>query len=123
LQIQGSYQSGFITKIDLTRPKLSRGLRQRGAYTLPKATKISETGSDIYYAETLPMVGTSKLATDAYGQLAGVPGLHVVGGAVLSQLAAKTLHLQSWLTLTGLSNIWYRSRLLNKSKLVSCSMH
>jgi choline dehydrogenase-like flavoprotein len=89
LQIQGGYQTGFIAKVELTRLKLSRGFRQLGAYALPGGAKISEPGSDIHYAGTLPMGGKSKLATDAYGQLSGVPGLYVVDGAVLPQLAAK----------------------------------
>ena len=60
-----------------------------GAYALPGGARVSEPGSDIHYAGTLPMGGNSRLATDAQGQVVGIPGLHIADGAILPQLAAK----------------------------------
>jgi choline dehydrogenase-like flavoprotein len=89
LQIQGAYASNFEARVEALRRKLTKGLRQMGAYALPGGARVSEPGSDIHYAGTLPMGGKSGLATDAQGQVVGAPGLHIADGAILPQLAAK----------------------------------
>lgn len=89
LQIQGAYSPEFESRVATLQRKLIKGFRHLGAYALPGGARVSEPGSDIHYAGTLPMGGTSSLATDAQGQVGGVPGLHIVDGAVLPHLAAK----------------------------------
>ncbi|NQW01893.1 MAG: GMC family oxidoreductase [Rhodospirillales bacterium] len=92
--ISGGYQPGLDKVIKSTTRAMTRHFRKLGAYAVPGGARASEPGADIHYAGTLPMRadGTGSSAaphTSSLGELAGSPGLYVVDGAVLNQVAAK----------------------------------
>lgn len=58
---------------------------------MPMSFKVGKPGSDIHYAASLPMSNKPVLGqTDQFGELAGTDGIHVVDGASLSYLPAKS---------------------------------
>jgi choline dehydrogenase-like flavoprotein len=62
-----------------------------GAVLIPMSFTIGRPGADIHYSCTLPMRNKPILGeTDARGELAGLPGVHVVDGACLPTLSEKS---------------------------------
>lgn len=73
---------------------LERGLRREflplGGILLPGSFAVGKPGSDIHYACSLPMSSDPKPGqTDRWGALKGLPNIHVVDGASLSDLPEK----------------------------------
>lgn len=91
--IDGAHADGVARRIQGVRRRLVRLFRRLGAFALPGGGQAIPPGADIHYAGTLPMTAAGQAArgpgTDAFGELAGAPGLYVVDGAVLSRLPAK----------------------------------
>lgn len=65
--------------------------RKLGLYTTAGFAEKTIYGGSIHYAGCLPMQHTpsSRYHTDRHGQLADMPGVHVVDGAALPALSAK----------------------------------
>jgi hypothetical protein len=58
---------------------------------MPTSFKVGHPGADIHYAASLPMRAEPERGeTDQYGELAGAWGIHVVDGACLPNLPAKS---------------------------------
>lgn len=73
------------------RRRLGKHFRKLGAYLLPTSFTVGAPGSDIHYACTLPMRHQPREGeTDRYGELAGMPGVHVIDGASLPTLIEKS---------------------------------
>ncbi|OAN55063.1 GMC oxidoreductase [Magnetospirillum moscoviense] len=72
-----------------TMRRLARTLRslfaQRGAWLLPGSFRPYQPGAEVHYGASLPM-GT---VTGRLGEMPGVPGLHLIDGAVLPRIPAK----------------------------------
>jgi choline dehydrogenase-like flavoprotein len=72
------------------RTRLTRGLRRLGAHLLPGSFVPGAPGADLHYAATLPHAddpAPHQCRLD--GEVAGLPGVHVVDGASLPVLPAK----------------------------------
>ena len=74
---------------------VANGFLKLGVVASSLFTTYSKPGYGIHYAGTLPMKEKPKndYETDRFGQLAGEPGVHIVDGAVLPDIAAKNLSL------------------------------
>lgn len=92
LNVQGGVAPDFGQRLAAVRARLARILKQLGAWTLPGGT-LADLGTDIHYAGTLPMGGSSALATSSHGEVLQAPGLFVVDGSAFSTLPAKSLTL------------------------------
>lgn len=91
LVIQGMYRNDVVSLMDQSRRMLRNSFWQMGALLMPSSFKVGRPGSDIHYAASLPMRVNPVLGqTDKFGELAGVLGIHVVDGASLSSLPAKS---------------------------------
>jgi choline dehydrogenase-like flavoprotein len=77
-----------------------------GAYAVPGSLTLAAPGADAHAAGTLPMGGAGPAGTDLAGAVAGLPGVHVVDGAALSDLPARHC------TLTIMANADRIARLL-----------
>ncbi len=91
----GLHLSGRITETQIEafaelKRRLSRAMRKLGTVLVPASFSIAGPGRDVHYAATLPMRrNPGEFETNEYGELAGLPGLHIVDGAVLASLPAK----------------------------------
>ena len=71
--------------------KLRRIYWKMGALLMPMSFTVGRPGADIHYAGTLPMHATPRIGqTDRLGEVAGLPGVHVVDGACLPRLTEKS---------------------------------
>lgn len=76
--------------LDEARATLSRSFRRAGAWMLPGSFVASAPGADLHYASTLPISAQpSAHECRLDGELAGLPGVHVIDGAALPKLPAK----------------------------------
>lgn len=72
------------------RRQLVSGMRKLGAWMLPGSFVVGAEGADLHYAATLPHARLpAPHECHLNGQVAGLPGIHVVDGASLPQLPAK----------------------------------
>lgn len=91
LVIRGLYRDEVAILMREAQRLLGVSFRQLGALLLPTSFKVGGAGSDIHYAASLPMRAEPALGqTDRYGELAGGSCIHVVDGASLSSLPAKS---------------------------------
>jgi choline dehydrogenase-like flavoprotein len=91
LAIEGGYTAGLRPAIGEAVRALRREFRALGATLLPGTTKLTRPGEEMHYGGTLPMRDDPRRGeTDVEGRLAGIDGLHVVDGAVLTSLPAKS---------------------------------
>lgn len=91
LVIQGGYHDEVEILMRRAQRKLRKSFRKLGALLLPMSFKVGRPGSDIHYAASLPMSAEPVLGqTDQYGELVGAAGIHIVDGASLSFLPAKS---------------------------------
>jgi choline dehydrogenase-like flavoprotein len=91
LTIKGVYREEVTILMQEAQRRLSDSFRRLGAVLMPTSFKVGHPGSDIHYAASLPMHAEPKLGqTDRYGALVGTTGIHVVDGASLSSLPAKS---------------------------------
>lgn len=74
---------------------VANGFLKLGVMASSLFTTYSKPGYGIHYAGSLPMKEepNGDYETDRFGQLAGEPGVHIVDGAVLPDIAAKNLSL------------------------------
>lgn len=90
LHVTGSHPS----ELTATMRAVQRGLRREflalGGLLLPGSFSVGKPGSDIHYACSLPMVAEPRPGqTDRWGELRGLPNIHVIDGASLSDLPEK----------------------------------
>lgn len=91
LTIRGGYREEVAVLMREAQRKLRKNFWQLGAIMMPKSFTLGRPGSDIHYAASLPMSAEPVVGqTDRYGELVGGPGIHVVDGASLSFLPAKS---------------------------------
>lgn len=98
-RIQGNGNLNVIGKhSDDVRPlmndaamKLRQSYLKLGAILLPKSFTIGSVGGDIHYAGTHPMRNTPAIGeTNLFGEVKSLDGVHVVDGACLPTLPAKS---------------------------------
>lgn len=91
LVVRGAYRDEVSPLMTEARRRLGSAFRRLGALLVPTSFTIGRPGSDIHYAASLPMRAAPVAGeTDAYGELVGAAGVHVVDGASLSALPAKS---------------------------------
>nr|BFD44629.1 hypothetical protein FFPRI1PSEUD_61280 [Pseudomonas sp. FFPRI_1] len=91
LIVRGTYRDEVAPLMREAQRLLRKSFRQLGAVLIPTSFKVGLPGADVHYAASLPMRAKPALGqTDRYGELAGVSGIHVVDGASLSSLPAKS---------------------------------
>lgn len=90
LWIRGGAADAMPDVLARARALLQRRFRKLGAWMLPGSFVPGAPGADIHYAATLP-IRTNPAAHECRldGQVAALPGLHVIDGASLPSLPAK----------------------------------
>ncbi len=111
--VEGGYtaECGQVFKAGARR--LAKALRRLGAYPLPGSFSVAPPGADAHYVGTLPMGAQGMTGTDTSGALSGLPGMHIVDGAALSDLPARHC------TLTIMANADRIARKLASEALVA----
>ncbi|MEN4917349.1 GMC oxidoreductase [Achromobacter spanius] len=90
LHISGQYDDEVPNLMAEAAKRLQAAFRRIGAWVLPRSFTAGRPGSDIHYAASFPMRHRPDPGqTDAWGEVCGVQGLHIVDGASLSSLPAK----------------------------------
>lgn len=91
LDLRGGYRAAFPAAVRHAVRRLRREFGVLRALLLPGTTKLSRPGEEMHYGATMPMrASPGRYETDREGRPAGVDGLHLVDGAVLSSLPAKS---------------------------------
>ena len=91
LTVKGSFRDGMDILMKQAQNRLSASFKKLGAWMVPLSFKVAEPGADIHYAASLPMCREPvRGQTDRYGALVGAHGVHIVDGASLSSLPAKS---------------------------------
>jgi len=91
LSINGDLQPEIPTLMKAAEAKLRRIYWKMGALLMPMSFTVGNPGADIHYAGTLPMHSMPKTGqTDIFGEVAGLPGMHIVDGACLPSLTEKS---------------------------------
>lgn len=91
LLIRGGNRTEVAMLMRDAKNKLRKNFMKLGALLLPMSFMMGKPGSDIHYAASLPMRATPVQGdTDQYGELIGADGIHVVDGASLPYLPAKS---------------------------------
>lgn len=91
LLIRGGYRTEVEMLMRDAKYKLRKNFMKLGALLMPMSFVVGRPGSDIHYAASLPMSAIPALGeTDQFGELMGTAGIHVVDGASLSYLPAKS---------------------------------
>jgi choline dehydrogenase-like flavoprotein len=90
LRIRGGLDPEVERCLSQARRRIARSFRRLGAYLLPGSFVPGNPGADLHYAGTLPIAHhPSEHECHLSGEVAGLPGLHVVDGACLPNLPAK----------------------------------
>nr|WP_189674370.1 GMC oxidoreductase [Pseudomonas sp. SWRI179] len=91
LSINGHVHPELPGLMKTAETKLRRIYWKMGALLMPMSFTVGRPGADIHYAGTLPMHATPRIGqTDRLGEVAGLPGVHVVDGACLPRLTEKS---------------------------------
>ncbi|HKX55315.1 MAG TPA: FAD-dependent oxidoreductase [Xanthomonadales bacterium] len=91
LSVKGNYRQEVDSLMQQAQRRLRASFRRLGAEMVPTSFKVGRPGSDIHYAASLPMREHPEPGqTDRNGELFGATGIHVVDGASLSTLTAKS---------------------------------
>lgn len=90
LCIRGGHADSAPVAMAAARSRLAAGFRRMGAWMLPGSFVPGEPGADLHYAGTLPMREQPRAwECSTSGEVAGLPGVFVLDGAVLPMLPAK----------------------------------
>jgi choline dehydrogenase-like flavoprotein len=91
LDVRGRYRETLAPAVRHAVRRLRGEFGALRALLLPGTTKLSRPGEEMHYGATIPMrASPGRYETDREGRLPGIDGLHVVDGAVLSSLPAKS---------------------------------
>jgi len=91
LSINGQVHPELPGLMKVAEAKLRRIYWKMGALLMPMSFTIGKPGADIHYAGTLPMHSAPRIGqTDRFGEVAGLPGVHIVDGACLPSLTEKS---------------------------------
>lgn len=91
LVIQGGNLDTVASLMNEASGLLRSAFWKLGALLVPTSFRVGLPGSDIHYAASLPMsIHPQSGQTDCYGELFGGNCIHIVDGAVLSDLPAKS---------------------------------
>jgi choline dehydrogenase-like flavoprotein len=97
IAVRGGVAPEFDAVARTVRRRLTGIWRRLGAHPLPGAT-LATAGTDAHLGGVFPMGGGTPHGTNAWGELDGLPGLHLVDGAVLPSIPSK------FTTLTVMAN-------------------
>jgi choline dehydrogenase-like flavoprotein len=90
MRIEPGSDPGLPEIMATARRRLASGFRRLGAWMLPGSFVAGAAGADLHYAATLPhALQPLPHQCSIDGEVAGLPGVHVVDGAVLPVLPAK----------------------------------
>ncbi|MDO7898344.1 FAD-dependent monooxygenase [Pseudomonas citrulli] len=91
LGVTGELQPETPGLMENAEARLRRIYWKMGALLMPMSFTVAQPGADIHYAGTLPMQARPGIGqTDRLGEVAGLPGVHIVDGACLPSLAEKS---------------------------------
>lgn len=91
LLIDGGYSDRVPSLMTEAAKQLRKAYWKLGAILLPMSFTVGRPGGDIHYAGTLPMRERAVLGeTNAWGELFGLDGVHIVDGACLPTLSEKS---------------------------------
>lgn len=91
LVVSGKYSDTVAPLMSEAKKKLGKAYRSIGALLMPGSFTVGRPGGDIHYVGTLPMRDRPVIGeTTALGEVTGLDGLHVVDGACLPILPAKS---------------------------------
>ncbi len=91
LRIEGGYSNRVPSLMTEAAKRLRKAYWKLGAVLLPMSFTVGRPGGDVHYAGTLPMRERAALGeTNAWGELCGFEGVHVVDGACLPTLSEKS---------------------------------
>jgi len=90
MRVEPGQAPGLEAALEGARTTLASGFRRLGGWMLPGSFVPGAPGADLHYACTLPHA-TDPAPHQCHpdGQLAGLPGVHVIDGASLPVLPAK----------------------------------
>jgi hypothetical protein len=89
--VAGEYRPEVAELMSFAERRLRKVFWKLGALLLPKSFTVGRAGSDIHYACSLPMrLQPVQGETNAFGELFGLDGVHIVDGASLSALSEKS---------------------------------
>ena len=97
IEVRGGVAPEFDAVARKVRRQLTAIWRGLGARPLPGAT-LATAGTDAHLGGVFPMGAGAPHGTNAWGELDGLPGLHLVDGAVLPSIPSK------FTTLTVMAN-------------------
>lgn len=86
--MKGDFADGFENIRKKVMHDLNARWRGLGMLPLPLAS-LAKPGTDAHLVGTLPMGSEAANGTNAFGELAGNPGLHIVDGSILPSLPSK----------------------------------
>ncbi len=91
LNVTGKHSDLVNPLMNEAEKKLRKVFWKLGAILLPKSFTIGSVGNDIHYAGTIPMKLTPSIGeSNSIGEVLTLDGLHVVDGACLPVLPAKS---------------------------------
>ena len=91
LSIRGGNAPAAAHAFRTTIHRLAGALLRYGVCLVPGSVRLCGAGEDVHYAGTVPMQAAPRAGeADARGEVQGLPGVHVVDGAALTTLPAKT---------------------------------
>lgn len=90
LRIEGGDQTEADALMRSAERRLRKFFWKLGVLMLPKSFLLTPSGGSVHYASSLPMrAHPERGETNAWGELCGLAGVHVVDGASLSALSEK----------------------------------
>lgn len=91
LIVHGAYRDTVGDIMRRAQRLLARSFRRLGALLVPTSFTLGAPGSDLHYAASMPMRQVPKRGeTNPWGELEGASGIHLIDGASLSALPAKS---------------------------------
>ena len=88
--VRGGYCDTIDARVRHLHSAVAKTMRRCGVVVMPGSFRLGDPGGDVHYAGTLPMSNEPEpWQTDLDGEVAALPGLHVVDGACLPVLPVK----------------------------------
>lgn len=91
LLVKGKERQETVSIMNMAQEKLRKHYLKMGALLMPMSFSIGKPGADIHYAGTLPMHATPQAGhTNILGEVAGLPGVHLIDGSCLPKITEKS---------------------------------